>query len=256
MKNRKPVLLLRWFTPFLALLLAGLRVMILKTAFDSEGLLPRKSYALLVTVLASACCFCVLWLFSSKLNRRPGRERAFSVQGIWLPLKLIASGLLLAGSVLLLRSQQQISFKSVEDWITCAGIVSALLMIWCSLRENRGPGFFWVRLFPTLFTGAALVVRYRIWNHNPLVIYVFPELLAWTCCMLEMMLLSGFPLNVGHRRSAILFGLSAGMFTCMTVPDYFLTERLSLPNLLVLLGLALWGFVAALELLRERTQKK
>lgn len=255
MKNRKPVLLLRWLTPCFALLLAGLRVMILKTAFDSEGLLPRESHALLVTVLASACCFCVLWLFSAKLNRRPGRERAFSVQGIWLPLKLLASGLLLAGSVLLLRSQQ-VSIKSVETWITCAGIASALLMVWSALRENRGTSFFWARLVPALYTGAALVVRYRIWNHNPLVIYVFPALLAWTCCMLEMMLLSGFSLNVGHRRSAILFGLSAGMFTCMTVPDFFLTDRLSLPDLLVLLGLALWGFVAALELLRERTQKK
>ena len=40
----------------------------------------------------------------------------------------------------------------------------------------------------------------------------------------------------------------------MTVPDYFLSDRLTLPDLLTVLGVALWCVVAALELLRRRTQ--
>ena len=80
MKYRKSLIALRWLAPCFALLLAGLRVMILKTAFDEAGLLPRGSWALLATVLACACCFCLLWLFCVKLNRRPGREKAFSVR--------------------------------------------------------------------------------------------------------------------------------------------------------------------------------
>ena len=212
--------------------------------------------SVLATVLACACCFCLLWLFCVKLNRRPGREKAFSVQGIWFPLKLLAAGILLAGTVLLLRDLEQPSIQSVELWVDVLGIASALLLGWNALRENRGPGFFWARLIPTLFAGAALVLRYRVWNHDPLVIHLVPVLLAWTCCMVEMMLLAGFSLNVGHRRSAVLFGLSAGMFTCMTLPDFFLTDWIGLPDMLTLLGLALWGFVAALELLRERSQTK
>lgn len=256
MEYKKAAGMLRWIAPCFAALLAGLRVLILKTAFDDAGLLPRGSWALLGSVAAAACCFVLLWLFTVKLNRNPGRENAFSVQGVWLPLKLISVGLLLAGSVLTLRSLEHLSVKDAETLIPCAGVVSALLMGWNALREKRGPGFFWARLVPALFAGAALIIRFRNWSHDPLVIHIFPTLLAWTCYMVEMMLLSGFSLNAGHRRSAVLFGLCAGIFTCMTVPDYFLTERLSMPDLLTMLGLALWCVVAALELLRERTQAK
>ena len=248
--------MLRWISACFAVLLAALRVTILKTAFDDSGLLPIGSLALPVTVGVCACFFVILWLLSLKLNARPGRESAFSVQGIWLPLKLAAAGLLMAGSVLTLLNLEHLAVKDPETVIPCVGALSALLMVWNSMSERRGTGFFWARLIPTLFVGAALVLRYRVWNHDPLVIHLVPVLLAWTCCMVEMMLLAGFSLNVGHRRSAVLFGLSAGMFTCMTLPDFFLTDWIGLPDMLTLLGLALWGFVAALELLRERSQTK
>jgi hypothetical protein len=253
MKYRKSALLLRWIALLFAILLAVLRVAVLKTAFDENGLLPIGSKVLPLTVLACAVCFGILWFLSSRLNGFPGRENFFSVQGVWLPMKLLSAGLLLAGSVLALRELKEFAFNG-DTVIPCAGILSALLLGWTSLRERRGRAFFWVRLIPLLFTGAALVLRFRAWSHDPLVIHIVPALLAWTCCMMEMMLLTGFSLNVGHRRSGILFGLGAGMYACMTVPDYFLTERMALSDLLALLGVALWCVIAALELMRERTQ--
>ncbi|MBO4419188.1 MAG: hypothetical protein J5789_05140 [Oscillospiraceae bacterium] len=258
MSYRKASARLRRTVVILTLLLTGLRVLILQTSFDKNGLLPFGSIALPVTVLVCAGFFGVLWFQSARLNRLPGRENAFSVQGLWLPVKLIAAGLLLAGCVLALTELEQFSLKSAELLIPVAGAVSALLLGWNSLRERRGESFFWVRLVPAIFTGAALVLRFRVWSHDPMVIHILPSLLAWTCCMVEMMLLSGFSLNVGHRRSAVLFGLAAGMFACMTVPDYLLGEsgRVSLPDLLTLLGVALWCFIAALELLRDRTQRE
>ncbi len=256
MKYRNVAGLLRWISICFAVLLAALRVTILKTAFDENGLLPFGSLALPVTVGASACFFVVIWLLSLKLNAHPGRESAFSVQGIWLPMKLLAAGLLMAGSVLTLLNLDRLAIDDPETIISGVGALSGLLMVWNSMSERRGPNFFWVRLIPTLFTGAALVIRFRAWSHDPMVIHIVPLLLTWTCCMVEMMLLSGFSLKVGHRRSSVLFGLSAGMFACMAIPDFILTQRLALTDLLTILGLALWCVVAALELLRERTQSK
>lgn len=264
MNNGKTAAWLRRIAVCCAVLLAGFRVLVLQTAIDKDGLLPRGSIALPATVLLCAAAFAALWILSAKLNRLPGREALFSVQGLWLPLKLIASGLLMAGSVLALLDLQQLSFKSAETLIPAAGVVSAMLMCWNSLSEPRGKGFFWVRLVPALFTGAALVMHFRSWSHNPMVIYIVPVLLSWACCMMDTMLLSGFPLNVGHRRSAILFGLGAGVFAFMALPDYFLTARIPLPDsflarmtlsdLLTLLGLSGWCFTAALELIRHRAQ--
>ena len=253
MRYRKSALLLRWIALLFAVLLAVLRVAVLKTAFDDEGLLPVGSKVLPLTVLVCACFFAVLWFLSSRLNGFPGRETFFSVQGVWLPMKLLSAGLLLTGSLLALRELKELAFNA-DTVIPCVGIVSALLLGWTSLRERRGREFFWVRLIPALFTGAALVLRFRVWSHDPLVIHIVPALLAWTCCMMEMMLLTGFSLNVGHRRSGILFGLGAGMYACMTVPDYFLTDRMALSDLLTLLGVALWCVISAMELMRERTQ--
>ena len=265
MDNTKAAALLRKIAICCIVLLVGFRVLVLQTAIDKDGLLPRGSIALPATVLLCAAVFAALWILSSKLNRLPGREALFSVQGAWLPLKLIAAGLLLAGSVMSLLELQQLSFRSAETLIPAVGAVSGMLMGWTSLCEPRGKGFFWIRLIPSLFTGAALVMRFRSWSHNPMVIYIVPVLFSWACCMVEMMLLSGFSLNVGHRRSAVLFGLGAGIFACMAVPDYFLTKqiplpdaflaRMTLPDLLTILGLSLWCFVAALELMRRRAQK-
>lgn len=254
MSNIKAAAALRKTAICCAALLAVFRIVILQAAFDKEGLLPRGSIALPATVLLCAVAFAVLCILSLKLNGHPGRESFFSVQGVWLPMKLLAAGLLLAGSVLTLKGLDSLSVKSAETLIPAAGIVSAVLMGWNALREKRGAWFFWVRLIPAIFTGAALVLRFRAWSYDPMIIHIIPVLLAWTCSMVEMMLLTGFPLNVGHRRSSVLFGLGAGMFAGMTIPDFFLSDRMTLPDLLTILGVTLWCVVAALELLRRRTQ--
>ena len=87
-------------------------------------------------------------------------------------------------------------------------------------------------------------------------IHITPLLLGWTCCMVETMLLTGFPLDAGHRRSGVLFGLAAVVFTCMTLPDYALGLRTGFSDLLILIGLALWCGEAAFALLRNRVQEE
>ena len=247
--------LLRWIAPGCAVLLTGLRFWILKTAFDENGLLPPGSLALPLTILAAALVFGLLLVLSLRLNRIPGTEESFTSRPNWVPSKLAAAELVLMGSVLtLLDGQHPLSVGGLV--VTLVGIAAPFFMVWTALREERSSAFFWVRLVPALYAGASLVLRFQTWTQEPAVIHIAPSLLAWTCCMVAMMLLTGFPLRVGHRRSTVLFGLSAGIFTCMTVPDCAVSGRISRPDLLILMGLSVWCVTYALELLRKRSQRE
>lgn len=255
MKQSKAGRTLGCFALCAALLLAALRVLILKTAFDETGLLPQGSPALPITVLACALCFAGLALLSLRLNRLPGGEHCFTGRPLWLFWKLTGGILLFFGALLTLldgRTAPDLA-QRLSAW---GGMLAGLLLVVIALLPKRGAGCFWLRFLAALYTGAALVIRFRVWSHDPMVIHILPTLLAWTCCMVEMMLLSGFSLNAGHRRSAVLFGLAAGSFTCMTAPDYLLGLRTELPELLTLLGLALCCVTAACELLRNRVQSE
>ena len=250
MQVKNTPVLLRAAALCAALLLALLRVFHLKTAFDENGLLPPGSPALLLTVLSAVCCFALLCFLCLRLNRLPGREDCFSRGAAGLFFRLTAAILVFFGAGMALLERPE----KAETLIACVGLLSGLLLVWTALAPRRDRGFFWARLVPALYAGATLVLQFRDWSHDPMVIHVAPILLAWTACMVEMMLLSGFSLGAGHRRSAVLFGLCAGVFTCMTLPDYLLGLRSGVPDLLTLLGLALWGAVSALELLRPAVQ--
>ena len=235
--------------------LTALRVVTLRTAFDEDGLLPRGSHVLTLTVLAAVCVFGVLWFLSSRLNKLPGTEDSFAFRRSWMVPKLVAAELLfLGGPLTLLDGQTTLTPAAILLAVAEFGMV--IPFVWTALASNREPFFFWVRLAPALFAGASMILRFQSWSHDPLVIHVVPSLLAWVCCMMEMMLLTGFSLNVGHRRSTVLFGLAAGVFACMAVPDYFLSRRITLPDLLTLLALGLWSVTYALELLRYRVQSE
>ncbi|MBO4212297.1 MAG: hypothetical protein J5878_06550 [Oscillospiraceae bacterium] len=238
-----------------AIALTALRVFHLRNFFDSDGMLPAQSSVLLITVLACAGFFLVLTLFCLRLNRLPGTEACFPQWGVWAFPKFVAAALLLAGTVLLLQNQTRM--EAVWKYrITLVGALSAPAMVWTICSPRRGKSIFPARLLPALFTVAALIFRFRTWSHDPLVIHITPALLAWVCCAMETMLLSGFPLGAGHRRSSVLFGLSAGIFTCMTMADYLLGQKTDIGEALTLLGLAVWCTSAALELLQFRVQNE
>ena len=255
MEHQKYARVLRLAAPLAALALAVLRIVTWKAAFDENNLLPVGSSHLLLTVLLCALVFCALSLLSLRLNRLPGTEACFRGGSLCRDLGLAAGGLLLLGNLLVLLDSGA-DVGTPERIIAAAGAVSGLLLCWLALQTERGPQAFWSRLLPALYAGAALVLRFREWSHDPLVIHILPVLLAWTCCMVEMTLLSAFSLGAGHRRSSVLFGLCAMAFTCMTLTDRVLGPKADPAELLPLLGLALWCAVSAYELLQDGVQSE
>ena len=253
MKHTRAAGALRWAAPICAAALTALRIVTLKTAFQENGLLPQGSPVLPLTVFFCVCVFAVLCLLSLRLNRLPGTERCFTQHPVSTGCKMAAAILVILGAALTRVNGQKVP-DLAQRLTAFAGIGAGFCMLFTAVTAERGPHFFWLRLLPALCTGALLILYFRVWSHDPLVIHITPLLLAWTCAMVEMMLLCGFPLEAGHRRSAVLFGLSTGVFACMSVPDYFLRLQDSLADLVLLLGVALWCADAGLELLRERVQ--
>ena len=286
------------------ILSAVLRILLLYTAFDDNGLLPAGSYALRVTVLTALCFFVGLLFLALRLNRLPGTEACLAPEGPLGWVALGAAGLLFAGSmVLLLDPAGEASMvwgawwglaaalcmagtvlEGISLWaglsavgLLLAGSLTVLLkvdpqdraLLWAArgslvaalalgaaMLGSREKRVFWLRLPPALFATLSLILRFRSWSQDPLVIHVAPSLLAWVCVMVELVLLPGFALNAGHRRSGVLFGLAAGVYTLGLLPDLLLTGRGSASELLSVLGLGCWCVVPALALLRDLVQQE
>ena len=251
MKRSKTARALCWASVLGAAALTVLRAVILKTSFDENGLLPVGSLAQPLTVLAAACCFAVLCILTLRLNRLPGTEACFSRSPVSLFLRLAAAILVFFGALTTILGGSETTVQRIAAF---SGLAAALAMLWTALSPDRSSSLFWLRLVTALYAAAALILRFRDWSHDPQIIHVVPLLLPWTCCMVETMLLTGFPLNAGHRRSGVLFGLAAAVFACMLLPDCLFGLRKDLPELLTLLGLVLWGAEAAGSLLRRDVQ--
>ena len=286
------------------ILSAVLRILLLHTAFDENGLLPAGSYALRVTVLTALCFFAGLLFLALRLNRLPGTEACLALEGPLVWLALGAAGLLFAGSMTVLLDP---AGEAALAWGAWWGLAAALCMagtalegisLWAgwsaaglllagsltvmlggdpldkalqwagrgtlaaalglaaAMLGSRDQRRFWLRLPPALFATLSLILRFRSWSQDPLVIHIVPALLAWVCVMVELVLLPGFSLNAGHRRSGVLFGLAAGVFTLGVLPDLLLTKRGSLSEPLLLLGLGIWCVLPALALLRDVVQNE
>ena len=255
MEHTKYARLLRAAAPLGALLLMLFRAVSLKIALDEAGLLPLGSPVLALTLLLCAAVGCCLWLLSLRLNRLPGREDCFSDGPAVLALRLAAGAAVFFGALLPLLEEQG-ELDRAELAIHWAGMASGLALTWLGAApaSYRKSWSFWLRLLPALYSVAALILRFQDWSHDPLVIHFTPLLLCWSCCMVEMMLLSGYSLGAGHRRSGALFGLLTGVFACMALPDQFFGQSSGLPELLTTLGLALWCAAAGFDLLRSPVQ--
>ena len=232
---------------FSAALLA-LRLYTLLSALDPGGLLPRSSPVLPITAVLCAVCFAAICLLGLQLNRRPGSAACFPRSSGWRCIRLDAGCALSLGSLLSLLHGADLA--GIEQAGHLLGLVCGAGMLVLALAAREGQGSFWPRALLTGYGLLALVIRFRDWSHEPLVIDIIPRLLALLCDMVCAMFLAGFPLKVGRRRSTVCFGLCAGIFTLMAVPD-FLFRSIAVGEALIYLGFGCWCAVHALQLLAD-----
>ena len=232
----------------------GLRCITLARSFHEDGLVRVGSPALAVTMLVSLLGMGVLTWLCLGLNRLPGSETCFPAAGAARAAQLVGPTLLLAGCLLSLGTPME-GRAEVPRLACLAGVPAALLMAWTSLLRQDGSRF-WPRLLPALWALVMMILRFRSWTQDPLIIHIAPTLLSVLCSLICLALLAGFPLGAGHRRSTVLFGLAAGVFTLMAAPDHLTGLYGSPGELLILSGLALWNVLHAVGLLRPAVQEE
>ncbi len=231
-----------------------LRFWILKNSLDVNGVLFADSPALTWTVVFSLAGFVGLALLCFRLSRLPGTDRCFLGSSISVLPAALAAVFLFAGCILRLTDAGA-SLDRAMRLTEIGGIVSAAGMAALTfLRERLGKHGFWIRLLLALYTCVSLILRFRVWSHDPMIIDIVPQLLAMICAMLSCVLLTAFPLGAGHRRSTVLFSLMAFLFTVMSLPDYLIAIKTGLADLLIYSGLALWCATHACLLLRKQVQ--
>lgn len=232
----------------------ALRFWILKNSLDVNGILFADSPALIWTVVFSLVGFIGLTALCLRLSRLPGTEACFRGSEISVLPAALAAALLLAGCILRL-TEAKASLDRAQRLTEIGGIVAAAGMAAAVIfREKLGKFAFWVRLPLALYACVSLILRFRVWSHDPMIIDIVPQLLALICAMLGCVMLTAFPLGAGHRRSTVLFSLMIFLFTVMSLPDYLVAVKTGLADPLIFFGLALWCATHACLLLRARVQ--
>ena len=173
----------------------GLRSLILKRSLDVNGILMAGSHALLWTVLFSLVGFAVLAALCFRLNRLPGTNACFSENSLGVIPALIAATLLFFGCLFRLLDEGEVS-EPAQKLCEILGIMAAAASALTALTRSRlGRTAFWTQLPLALYCGVSLVLRFRVWSHDPMIIDIAPQLLALVCMMLTSVLLghAGLP---------------------------------------------------------------
>ena len=247
----RPILLLSGIWAIGAL---GLRVITLARSFHEDGLVRVGSPALAVTMIYSLLGIGLLTWLCLRLNRLPGNEACFPNSG-WLSTISAFAALPIAIGCLLLLAAPAENRDNALRIADLAGVLMAVAMRF-TFVVRPGRGRFWLRFLPAVWLLAVMILRFRSWTQDPLIIRIAPTLMAVLCSLVCLTLLSGFPLGAGHRRSTVLFGLASGVFALMAAPDHLTGLYGTAGELLVLLGLAFWNVLHALGLLRPAVQEE
>ena len=232
-----------------------LRVVVLKTAYDSDGLVKPGSTALLWTVILLAAGLIALGFLCLRLNRLPGTNACFAEGDPWELCGILAAALLFSSCLLRLLTEFA-KLDGLRRAVEFAGMAAAAGMAAVALRRTRlGKACFWLQVPLQLYLLGSLLLRFTEWSHDPMILDFAPMMLLLVSAAVASTLLPGFPLNAGHRRGAVYWGLVTGVLASMNLADQLLGRR-DIPDLAMSVALALWFVIHALQLLRAPVQEE
>ena len=248
MKQSKltPVLILT--TLLFAFCGLGLRIYQLKTCMTEQGLIKDGS-PILYLMLAFALLYVVLLgLLCSRIDKGLSDGRSLCGPAPFLFADLVGANVIFYGALLRLLNGGSIP-------VFIFGMAAALCLAVASLLyDKRSKHVFWLLILPALFFGVLLVIDFKHWSVDPKVIDFFFRQMALVGGMLAVLNVSGFPICYGRKRMTVFWCGICVMFSVMTLPDFFLSRAISLGELLIPLGLAIWCGSHALRILKAEVK--
>ncbi len=252
---KRPRLILLLLTALGCVLGLGLRMYVFTHCLDAAGrLIPgsRALYGILAFLLAGTGVMLALCL---RLNRNKGRDDDFSQAPWYLFGGLMAALALFFGN--LIRLLDRGAGDRVELVLCLAGMAGAGLLALTALFRGRGyKWLFWAQLLPALYAGMRLIMDFRLWSLDPIVIDFVARLFAGVSAMIGMAHQTGFALGYGSRRTTVFWGLCGWVYAVLCLPDCLVSHSIGLGELAITLGLGFWMFLTALHLLRPEVQSE
>lgn len=229
--SRIPVMVL---TAILAVLAFCLRNNQLKTAFDAIGVIPGSGSLLIWIALL------VIVLFAAYSFFLRGRKKYAAISSRHLPLMILtcAAALLLAvGSILFLKS----GASKADVVLAVGGVLVAACWIgagFSRFQAKRAPVVLF--LIPAVFYLVELVLKFRLWTQDPVILDYCYDLGALICTMCSLFHLTGYCFDKGSRRLSVFFSLSAVFFNAAAMAGSAASEWMGCLAVILWLLVNLW----------------
>jgi hypothetical protein len=201
--------------PIAAILALALRLWTMGDGADSAGLYAPQPIAWVLLWIVTGATMALIYHLTRRL-KNPGRY------GDNFPASILgAVGCALGGLGIL--SSALTTFPTAKDLLATLtavlGLISAAALIWSAVvRYTGGKPHFCVHAIPCLYFALRIFNCCRHWsNVTQTGVFLF-QFLASICVMLAAYQLCCFDVNLGNRRSSLLWSLASVYFCVLALP--------------------------------------
>lgn len=201
--------------PMAAVLALGLRLWTMGGGPDSAGLYAPQPLAWALLWLVTAATMAGIYLLTRRL-KNPGRYSDNFPASILGAVGCVLGGLGVLSSAL-------VTFPDTKDLLATItailGLVSAAALILSGvIRYSGGKPHFGIHAIATLYFALRIFNCCRHWSNVTQTSEFLFQFLASVCVMLATYQLCCFDVNLGDRRSSLLWSLAAVYFCVLALP--------------------------------------
>lgn len=230
----------RIFLPLLilsAVLGAAARALFLTLGLDHQGL-PVSNHPTVYLQVGLCILFALGCLFLSL--KSSCRDTGF---GLWAQPRVSVPAVV-GGALVLLGAMGELLFSGQAvpaGLLLCAlGVISGLCLILShrfriSGNRNNAP----TELLPVVYLVIKLIVNFKNWSVDPVILHYFPTLMALIFALLSLYGGVGFLFDAGKPRKTLCYGALCVFFSAMAAVDGLLGENPGIT--MTYLGLLMWN---------------
>lgn len=134
-----------------------------------------------------------------------------------------------------------IAMWKVNPVLTVGGLAAAVCWVILALQRQQGtlPSAIWFML-PALFNAVELIVQFRDWSRDPLLLDYCFDLFAAIFVMCATFHLGGFSLGRGHRRRSVFYSMGGVIFCAVAMAGSSVMEAMPMIGSILWLMANLW----------------
>ena len=134
-----------------------------------------------------------------------------------------------------------IAMWKISPVLTVGGVATAVCWVILALQRQQGvlPSAVWFML-PALFNAIELIIQFRDWSRDPLLLDYCFDLFAAIFLMCAIFHLGGFSLGRGHRRRSVFYCMGGVIFNAVAMAGGSVMEAVPMIGAVLWLLANLW----------------